>query len=139
MDGNYSVLLQEGGDPSLNGNLVNASIAQTGLVGLGYQSLQFRAWTISSTVFSVSFNGNDLSPVVLGSGANYTLYGVDISSYAGETGTLEFSALEGSGASWLGLDDIAFSTTAVTPEPNIVLLTAMGGLLVGARKWFARR
>jgi hypothetical protein len=41
--------------------------------------------------------------------------------------------------SWLGLDDIAFSPTAVTPEPSIFGLTAIGGLLFGARKWFARR
>ncbi|MGP8199365.1 MAG: hypothetical protein ACLQU4_07675 [Limisphaerales bacterium] len=81
-----------------------------------------------------------MSPVVLGSGANYTLYGANISSYADATGTLEFSALSGSGASWLGLDDISFSTNVVaSPEPSMVELTAFGGLLFGARKWFARR
>jgi hypothetical protein len=44
-----------------------------------------------------------------------------------------------SGPIWIELDDITFSTTAVAPEPNIVALTAIGGLLFGARKWFARR
>ncbi len=139
IDGNYSVLLQSGLD-STTGNLVSASIAQYGMVPLGDPSLQFKAWTTSFTVFSVSFEGNSLSPVVLGSGANYTLYGVNISSYDGEPGTLEFSALFHSpGLSQIGLDDITFSPTVVSPEPSIVALTAIGGLLFGARKRFARR
>jgi len=79
--------------------------------------------------------------VYIGSGPNYTtLYGVNISPYDGQTGTLAFSALfDTPGQSALGLDDIVFSTTAVAPEPDIVELTAIGGLLFGARKWFARR
>ena len=140
IDGNYSVLLQQGGDPSGNGTLDNASIAQTGYVPIGIQSLDFAAWTTPFTQFSVSFDGINLSPVVLGNGANYTLYGVNISSYADTTGTLEFSALSGSGASWLGLDNISFSTNVVaSPEPNMVALSAIGGLLFGARRCFARR
>jgi hypothetical protein len=43
------------------------------------------------------------------------------------------------GLTLFGLDDIAFSTTVVAPEPNMARLSAMGGLLFGARKWFARR
>jgi hypothetical protein len=39
---------------------------------------------------------------------------------------------------WM-IDDISFSTNAITPEPSIVGLTAIGGLIFGARKWFARR
>jgi hypothetical protein len=137
IDGNYSVLLQQGGNPLGNGTLVNASIAQTGFVPLGSQSLQFKAWTTPFTEFSVSFDGNNLSPVALGSGANYTLYGVNISSYDGQTGPLEFTAdFSGTGASWLGLDDIAFSTQAV-PEPSPVILTGIGSLvLVLRRRWF---
>jgi hypothetical protein len=139
IDGNYSVLLQSGNLPG-GGTLVGASIEQTGFVPFGSQSLQFLAWTSSLTEFSVSFDGNNLSPVVLGTGPNDTsLYGVNISPYAGQTGTLEFTALfSNTGASALGLDDITFSPDAV-PEPSIVALTAMGGLLFGARKWFARR
>jgi hypothetical protein len=138
IDGNYSVLLQAGGDPN-NGTLEAASIMQPGFVPPTAQSLEFKAWTTYSGEFSVSFDGNNLSPVVLGSGANYTLYGVDMSSYAGQIGLLEFSALDTPlGASWLGLDDIMFSPNAI-PEPSMVALSAMGGLLFGARKWFARR
>jgi hypothetical protein len=40
----------------------------------------------------------------------------------------------------LELDDISFSTNVVaSPEPNLVALSAIGGLLFGARKWFPRR
>ncbi len=132
IDGSYSVLLQAGGDPNTD-TLVNTSIAQYGTVPLNSQSLEFKAWTTPATEFSVSFDNNNLSPVVLGSGANYTLYGVNISSYDGDSGTLEFTSLFNTpGAPWLGLDDITFS---VTPEPSIVALTAIGGLLFGARKW----
>jgi hypothetical protein len=137
IDGSYSVLLQAGGDPIVNGQLDSVSLTQYGTVPLAVQSLEFKAWTLSSTEFSVSFDGNNLSPVVLGNGANYTLYGVDISSYGGQSGILDFTALfSGTGASWLGLDDITFSAA---PEPSIVALTAIGGLLFRVRKWFARR
>ncbi len=130
--GNYSVLLQAGNEPDSPTD-VSASIAQTGVIPLGTQSLEFDAWVPPSTGFSVSFDGNNLSPVAIGTGPNYTVYGVNISSYAnGQPATLEFSALyTGLGLSMLGLDDITF----VTPEPSIVALTAIGGLLFGARKW----
>jgi hypothetical protein len=51
---------------------------------------------------------------------------------------LEFTANGGYYSSVL-LDDISFSTTAVAPEPNVVALSAIGGLVFGARKWLARR
>ena len=132
IDGRFSVLLQQGGNPDQSGELVNASIAQTGLVPTGSRSLQFKAWTFPFTQFSVTFDGNSLIPVVLGSSAGYLLYGVDISSYAGEVGTLEFSALQSPGASWLGLDDITFSTQVV-PEPTPMILTGIAGLLFAIR------
>ena len=139
----YTVLLQSGGDQfnGVGGPLVSASISQYGTVPQGDQSLVFNAWETPWTEFSVSFDGNNLTPVALGSGANYTSYGVNISSYAGDPGTLEFTALynnaANAGVSWLGLEGIEFSQTSV-PEPGIVAMTAIGGLLFAARKWFAR-
>ena len=138
IDGNYTVFLQSGGNPVGNGlgPLISASIAQTGLVPLGDQSLEFEAWDWlpSTTTLGVLFNGNSLSPTVIGSGPNYTLYGVDVTPYEGQIGTLEFSALptNPNGPSWIELDDISFSPTAITPEPSTVALTAIGGLLFGA-------
>jgi hypothetical protein len=50
---------------------------------------------------------------------------------------LEFTAdFVTSGASWLGLDDIAFSTQAV-PEPNPLALTGIGALLFALFRRFA--
>jgi len=136
IDGNYSVFIQAGSDPQNSTVLVSASIEQTGLVPVGSESLEFKAWQNTFTEFSVSFDGNNLSPVMLGTGANYTLYGVDIAPFAGQTGPLEFTAtVPQTGLSLFGLDDITF---VLTPEPSIVALAAIGGLLFGARKWFAR-
>jgi hypothetical protein len=134
IDGNYSVVLQFGGPPATG---ADASIAQIGTVPINAESLLFKAWGTPN--FSVSFAGTSLSPVVVSTGQGefgqtYNEYGVNIASYAGVTGQLEFSADQGN----LVLDDIAFSPTAV-PEPGIVALTAIGGLLFGARKRFARR
>jgi hypothetical protein len=144
--GNYSVMLQSG---LLNDGVTpeNASIAQFGTLPLAIQSLQFKAWSVFPTAnFSVSFAGNTLSPVVLSSGQSasgqdYNVYGVNLASYAGQYGQIEITALfnQGVDAGNMELDDISFSTTVVSPEPNIVALTAIGGLLFTARKWFARR
>jgi hypothetical protein len=118
---------------------VSVSISQYNTVPGGSQTLQFLAIVAANATFSVSFNGNNLTPVALGSGVNgSTVYGADIAPYAGETGTLEFSAFQNGGLGGVGIDDIGFYPTAV-PEPSIVALTAMGGLLFGARKFFARR
>jgi hypothetical protein len=143
IDGNYSVDLQTGANP-LNGTpqTINASIEQYGMVPGTAESLLFAA--AETTPLSVSFNGNILSPVALSSGmfsANgvyYTLYAANISPWAGQKGELEFTADFNGSFNYVVLDDISFSPNAV-PEPSIVALTAMGGLLLGVRKWLARR
>ena len=147
IDGNYSVVLQAGGSPE-SGERVNASIAQIGTVPVTAESLQFKVLGLGGTVplgpnNTITFDGINLSPVFLGTGVsaigvNYTLFGADISPYAGQTGQLEFSSVPGSSLTSFNLDDIVFSPNAV-PEPNIIALTAIGGLLFGARQWFARR
>ena len=129
IDGNYSVLLQSDA-------IAGASIAQTGTIPPGSQFVEFKAWQTASTQFTVSFDGTSLTPVVFGSGTNYTLYGADVSPYAGQSGQLEFTAdFSGTGASWLGLDDITFSTT---PEPGTLALVVMGGLAFAVRRWRGR-
>jgi hypothetical protein len=137
IDGNYTVFLQSG---ELGSELVNASIEQNGTIPAGTQSLEFKAWDWypPAAIMAVSFNGNTLSPMAIGSGPNYTLYGANVSSFANQTGELEFAAVfTPAGPSWIEFDDISFSTSAV-PEPNLAALSAMGGLLFGARKWLAR-
>jgi hypothetical protein len=141
ISGNYSVVLQSGLDPNNEAIQDNASIAQTGTIPASVESLQFEA--LVEGTFSISFAGNTLQPIILSSavaasGEPYDIYGVNISSYAGQTGELQFTEYFDSHFPFMDLDDISFSPDAV-PEPSIVALTAIGGLLFGARKWFARR
>lgn len=140
IDGNYSVDLQTGLDP--NGTtLDNVLIEQYGTVPSTSQSLLFKAF--ETTPLTVSFNGNALAPVALSTGTSsdglpYTLYGVNISSLANQSGELEFTADFNGSFNYVVLDDISFSTTAV-PEADVAVLTGIGGLVFGARRWLARR
>ena len=138
IDGNYTVFLQ-----AFNTGQGNVSLFQNGTVPANAESLQFKAWNYTSVneAFSVSFAGNSLSPVALGSGQSpsgqaYVVYGANIASYAGQTGQLEFTSMGGEGPGWMELDDITFSTTAV-PEPSTLALLAVGGVVLATRHWYA--
>ena len=142
IDGEYSLFLQSGNDPNNITTFDNASIAQTGTVPSNAESLQFKAWQLYVGTFSVTFNGNSLSPVVLSSGQSpsgqpYTVYGANIAPYAGETGQLEFTQLYNGADPALLLDDITFS-----PNPFLNLgtlaLVVMGGLVLALRRWRAK-
>jgi hypothetical protein len=102
--------------------------------------LEFEVYD-ANLLLSVSFAGNTLSAWMLGSGRSpsgipYNVYGIDIAPYEGQYGQLEFTA---SPSGNVELDDISFSTNSIAPEPNITVLAAIGGLLFGGRRWFARR
>jgi len=145
IDGDYSVFLQSGASPQ-NGLPANASLWQNGTVPANAISLQFSAWgdLPATAIFSVSFAGNNLVPIAIGSGQSpsgqtYTLYGVNISSYARQTGQLEFTAdANPPNPSWLLLDDISFSTQAVA-EPSPFVLSGIGGLLFALYRRFASK
>jgi hypothetical protein len=137
IDGNYSVLLQAGGEPGNSDVKEGASIAQTGTVPVGSQYLEFDAWlALPYAQFTVSFDGVNLSPVALGSGPNNSiLYGANIAPYAGQAGTLAFTAVYPPlGSSWVGLDDITFSAT---PETSPLVLTGIAGVLFALYRRFA--
>jgi hypothetical protein len=141
ISGNYTVLLQAGANPQGGDTAVNVSIFQTGTIPADAQSLDFEAWNIEGGgPPSVSFDGNSLSPVALSSGQSlsgqpYTLYGADISAYAGQMGQLRFTDVFG-GPVMCGieLDDISFSPNAV-PEPSTLALLVTAGLALAARRW----
>jgi len=135
INGNYTVVLQAGYEPSL-GKLVDTYLEQTGLIPAADMSLEFKAWKTAFTTFAVSFNGSDLPLIDLGPGANYELYGVDISAFSGQSGALEFTALQTGGLTFLELDDITFSTQAVA-EPSPLMLAGFGGLMFLLRRRFA--
>jgi hypothetical protein len=130
IDGNYSVLLQSGGVPNTS-LLGNASIEQTGTIPANAESIEFKAWGAPSpSDIGVSFAGNSLTPLLLYSGPTFNTYGVNISPYSGQTGSLEFSALFTSqNATLVDLDDISFSPTAIVPEPTPLALAGIGTVL----------
>jgi hypothetical protein len=137
IDGNYTVYLQ-----AFNIGQGNVSLWQNGTIPANAASLQFSAWQFPSAnqAFSVSFAGNNLSPVLLTSGQNpsgqtYDVYAVNIAPYAGQTGQIEFTSLAGNGEAGLELDDITFSTI---PEPGTLALLFMGGMAFGVRSWRKR-
>ncbi len=134
LQGEYSIFLEGEYNPNgVPGNPNNATISQTGQIPATAQSLTFYGNLFGN--IQVTFNGNNLSFSAIGNGANYTIYGVDISAYAGQTGQLQFTAFSGAefttGSALL--DNIQFSTAAV-PEPSAFALTALGGLLLGFRR-----
>jgi hypothetical protein len=132
IDGDYSVLLQ--------GYAGTVAISQTGLIPSGTQSLLFESATglLQPGLLEVSVGTQDVPLVAVGTGPNYTLYGANISAWAGQTDALTFSAAPGGAFinNW-ELDDISFSPNAVTPEPSPLVLTGFGGLLFALCRRFA--
>jgi hypothetical protein len=107
IQGNYSIFLQGGSFavPSTS----YSSIGQTGQIPSNAKSLIY--W---GGALQVTFNGQPLAPYAIGTGPNYTIWGADISAYAGQSGQLQFTATwQTSGI----LDNIQFSSVSV-PEPS---------------------
>ena len=112
IEGQYTLALLQGVDPQSMGwpvQFVSASISQSGLVPGNAQSLQFKAQTFSQTNFVVSLGGKALSLVPIGSGTTYTLYGADVSAFAGQFETLTITALPGPNIQPYLFDSIVFS------------------------------
>ena len=123
VNGNYSVLLQGGSTSGVMYFGTNgASIFQTGQIPLNSQSLIYSG----DSSLQVLFNKQRLTPVALSNVANYTVWGANISAYAGQAGELRFTA------PWLStpflggavLDAIQFSQTPV-PEPSALALSGI--------------
>jgi hypothetical protein len=121
IQGNYSVYIQ--GLDSTTG------IAQTGQIPANARSLTFLSYF---TRVDVTFNGQAIPYGIIGTGPNYTIYGGDISAFAGQTGQLRFSGNGGM------LDNIQFSNLPI-PEPGVFGLAALGALLLGWRLLLRRR
>jgi hypothetical protein len=115
LDGNFSFYFYE------------ESISQTGLVPVGAESLLFDA--TSSSVL-VALDGQSLSFMAISnavnsSGLGYTVYGADISRFAGQVETLTFSSVPYYPPRGVGLDDIQFSPQAI-PEPSAISFLCLG-------------
>jgi hypothetical protein len=106
-------------------------LSQTGLVPAGTQSLLVEAHDESSP-FVVTLGGQVVTMVPLQTFSDYILYGGDISEMAGTEATLSFTEPYATVPQpWLlELDNIQFSPSTV-PEPGLLALTALGGVLFG--------
>jgi len=127
LKGRYSIFLE---GEEFSG--VSASIVQTGQIPLAAQSLTF--WAGLSGL-ELSINGQPISYTQIGTGANYTIYGADVSQFSGQTVALGFLTPANGYAL---LDNIQFSSTAV-PEPSTFALAALGGLAFSLVKILQRR
>ncbi len=123
IQGNYSIFMQGGShsSPITNG----ASMMQTGQFPVFAKSMTY--W---GTTLQVTFNSQLLPFNAISSTSNYTVWGADISAYAGQTGQLMF-AVPWQG--WAMLDNIKISSLPI-PEPGPAALLVAGGLL-GAWRW----
>jgi hypothetical protein len=130
LQGQYSVLLQ-GQFPSTSPS-DSAVISQIGQIPNSAKTLSFYGVLGS---LQITFNSHIIPYSAIGSGLNYTIYGGDVSGFAGQTGELSITALNnGSGL----VDNIQFSNQAV-PEPGMFGLSALGALLLGWRVLKRRR
>jgi len=128
ISGNFSVILVGGFTAS------GATISQTGLVPVSADSLLFEAQA-GLGGFTVTLGGQNIPFFALATGANYTLYGGDISAFAGQTQQLTFSALQDFNAlNFWNLDNIQFSSSPV-PEPGALGSSALCGLFLAWRRW----
>jgi hypothetical protein len=137
IQGRYTAILQSG-IVSLN-TPGDTTLSQTGQVPVGTQSLLFEAYEFfdSTGAFGVTLGGQNLSLTVISNALNYTLYGADVSAWAGQTAQLAFTVFGENphqNDEYLYLDAIQFSTQSI-PEPGEFALAALGILLLGNRRW----
>jgi hypothetical protein len=119
LDGSFSAIL---GGPGLS--FVTASIAQSGTIPTGSESLRF----LSLGQLSVFFAGHSLPLEFLGNGPNASqIYGANISAYAGQYGQLMFQTGPSSNDGINVLDDITFSAQGI-PEPGALSILGLGAL-----------
>jgi hypothetical protein len=139
IEGLYTVVLEEGVPPgNPQASPINASISQSGMVPATAHSLQFKEW--GSVNFTVTFAGQNLALIPVGTGSgvglNYTLYGADVSAFAGQTGALTITELAGPGivpATPDYFDSFVFSPQSV-PEPNPLTLLGICACCFAAGK-----
>jgi hypothetical protein len=126
LQGSYTVFLQ-GSQFGMPGAV---TIGQTGQIPSGTGSLQFYGAQIFN--LQLSFNGQNLAYTAIGTGPNYTIYGANVSAFAGQTGQLLFDAPPNSAGE---IDNIQFSPNSV-PEPQTWTLILSGAAVcLAAARW----
>jgi hypothetical protein len=134
LQGNYSAALFGGSFPPWY------TIYQAGLVPAGTRSLQLAAYSVGAS-FVVKLGAEAVNMVPLstvsrsGFPGSYTIYGGDMSSFAGQAVQLSITELPPSGTSpsELFLDNIVFSENWV-PEPGTWELVMCGVAVFASRR-----
>ena len=142
IEGNFTALLQAGNitPPPPYGS---AGIGQTGLIPSTAHSLLFDVFRLEGFLsnFVVTIGGQTLPFSQMGTGQNFTTYGIDVSSYAGQTAELRFTAQPAPGLpdpyTGVMLDNIRFSAVSI-PESGVLTLLVFGALF-GSRLCVRRR
>lgn len=99
------------------------ALNQIGTIPVGTKSIRFYGGAFDPPF--VDFAGNSIPVIALQNASTYTVYGGDISAFAGITGELSF---RGSRL----LDNIQFSNLPI-PEPSTLGLLGLSGVLLGWR------
>ena len=96
-------------------------------------SIQFKALQFFPRPFTLSLDGQTLPLVSLEVAPTYTLYGADVTPFAGSNREMRFTAFTPDGGlNNVYLDSIQFSNQPI-PEPSVYGLFALGALLLGWR------
>jgi hypothetical protein len=134
IEGTYSVLLHAAWDINTQ-QPADTSIAQTGFIPPEARSLLFVA---RSAPGLVSLGGSLVPVIPLSTGSNYTVYGADISAWAGEETELRLTAVAPATLDhfWT-VDSIQFSTTPI-PEPSTFALFGVAAAM-GCSYWRRKR
>lgn len=129
IDGNYMLLLQPGVAFTPDGEsmyLTDVSISQTGLIPVSTQSIRFKS--IGSHHFMISIGLQPVQVVQLSAAPDFsTVYGADISSYAGSAETLRITAL------FAPFDDRYNLLDSIEFSPGHATLLGLGALFLGWR------
>jgi hypothetical protein len=127
IQGNFTVALRGGSGGT---GFVPASLSQTGLVPSTTKSLQAKI-VAASEDFVFSLGGVTIPMHALSIGPDYTLYGGEVSAFAGQTAELRITAPSIPSDPFYGfrLDSIVFSPNQI-PEPSTVGLFVLGALFL---------
>ena len=137
LQGKYSVVLVGGTDTGYN---YPSYISQTGLVPANAQSIQMDLSVLGypTATFVVTLGGQTVSLSPLQTFPNYTVYGGNISAFAGQSETLTITQNppvgEAAESGLLEVDDIQFSPNVI-PEPATCALMLCGATLLGLSRW----
>jgi hypothetical protein len=129
INGNYTAVLQAGDNPGP----VSVSIAQTGTIPIDSQSILVNVKQFfAGSGLSVSLDGQNVPAFLVEHDAGYSLFGVDISSFAGQTTELRLTAETTPGGRFnsIEIDDVTFSNQPI-PEPATSAI-----VLSGLALWF---